>query len=633
MKRERASDVCVPAHGSDAVSVARAAWSEWRRLRTIAFVLAALAVAWPVTCHAIAVATSAEAWDVAAWAGLAWLVLPIAALSIGASVTAGEHDASTPSVRVVAQLGVRALVVTAIAAAGLEATALALGSSIGDALIPLPEWDATSAALILGGAIACCFAFAAIGSAFASTPLHAMACGTGLAACLDLAGPPVLRWLMHWSASQPDVVAMSLWTIAIIGLLLAVRVTSKRSGPPLGARAAVALAARVAGATSIVVALIGAWALLGPVVARRHALAVLRENESIRELAWFYWSPDPRGEDNWVTQALREAAEPLGSEMGRRARIGAHPIAALPPAEGVEDMRPWLARELATPSSAVTPPPDTVVRLLGRHEAELERVRVILLSGDVPRWSINGFENSGLGFAHELLLSHALVSARDGASDVASRDLLADWRLLKSLHRFKLGRRMEMAEQVAAALRKVPMIAPEWEQRLDAVPFRDAVADNWASGAANGLRMAQHVEEYVSESGLTRWLGMPIWSWDATADAEGAIAMSQALRDPSNCGIPRRRPFPREPTDHALRIDLLTVQLELARKVIQLQQMRAMDPTAAWPHEVPGIEHSACLGLSWRYAVGDGITLTPEGAGASRLERQECQPTLAYASP
>ena len=611
-----------------------AAAGEWRRLRTIACVLGVLAVAWPVACHAIAAATARDSWDVAAWAGLAWLVLPVAALLIGASVTAGEHEASTAGVRVVAQLGLRALVVTAIAAAGLEATALALGPSIGDALIPLPEWDATSAAIILGGAIACCFAFAAIASAFASTPLRAMACGTVLAACLDLAGPPLLRWLMGWSARQPDVVAASIWAIAIIALVLDVRVTARRwrSGRPLGARAAVRLVVRAAVGALIVVAPLVAWTLLGPVVARRHALAVLRENKSMRELAWFYWSPDSPAEDNWVTKALRDAAEPLRSDLGWSARIGRNPVPARPPAEGVEDMRPWLERELATASSVVTPPPETVVRLLARHEVELERVRVILLSGDAPRWSWNGLENSGVGYAHELLLSHALVSARGGAADAACRDLLADWRLLKSLPLgWKLGRSMDMAVQVAAALRKVPTIPPEWEHRLDPVPFRDAVADNWAATAASNLRRAQRVDEGIMDPRLMEWLKVPLWSWETTANAQSEIAMSQALRDPASCGIPCRS-FPHV-ADLALRIDLLTVQFELTRKVIQLQQQRALDATGAWPADVPGIEHSACQGLSWRYTRGDGITLTPEGAGASRLERQECEPAIGYASP
>ena len=65
------------------------------------------------------------------------------------------------------------------------------------------------------------------------------------------------------------------------------------------------------------------------------------------------------------------------------------------------------------------------------------------------------------------------------------------------------------------------------------------------------------------------------------------------------------------------KLDRLTLDLELTRKVLQAKALRRSDAAGRWPGQVPGIESSACADGSWTYAVGSDGAMRLAHAGAA----------------
>jgi hypothetical protein len=384
------------------------------------------------------------------------------------------------------------------------------------------------------------------------------------------------------------------------------------------------------------VLLVAAWVLLGPLVMKRYAIHVRRQNEPIcPELAGAYWTSDlwtglSRRSLNWVGENVVVAMAPLSLDLGRRGSVDKG-VPAVMPAEGVDELGPWLERELASPSGTMAPLPGTCVRLLARRGDDLDRVRAILLSVDVPAGARLGHESA---WTRKLLLTRALLRAQQGRHDEAALDILAVWRLARVLRTAGL----ESARDVAIVLRKLPEAPVEWENRLSIEPFRQSVVDAHAHDAAWALQCAEDVPRCAELTGRDRHrLSDPLYAWYQIDEARRTLAFVQAYRRPERFGPVRPDPWewhgmPSSTGDaRARRLDVLRAQVELTRKVLLLRRMRADDGT--WPKVVPGIEHSAYGGLEWRYTGGDRMSLEPAGSAAEWLRPDECEPALSFSLP
>lgn len=621
-------------------------------MRAGTWAFAALAVASVLVCRVLTDLTGDWAWDLVGLLCLGCLVLPGAAIFLGATTTAGDADLGRAEARpdsrfarLVARLGVRIAALGLVAATGSVAGRLALGSRVESALAALLEDRGTDEIFfVLLGSLAGCFALATIASAFVSRPVSAALCGVLLAMSLAFMVRSLLPWLLGWMFHHTLLIGICVWSLSVLLVGLAVRVTAQRaSEAPLGKRALARLAIIVIGPAVSLAVLVAGWEFIGQAAALHHAVAVRHEADAGEPKLATYWAFDTDTQMNWVAHALTEAAAPLSADLGRRARVGERPDPGVPAADGMDDLRDWLERELASPTGAVSPPPEAGLRLLARRAAEMEQVRSILLSGEGIRWGSSHIANSPCHVVHRLLPCNALAGVQTGRQDVACSDVLAVWRLSSSVLPTRDGFRTggEMRVDVAVALRKIPIAPIEWEDRLDAAPIRNRLADILVDAAADNLRAAEDMATYkatigMDEGRLVNGFRNPFDSWGLSTWAREKVEFARALRDPSRCALPLAMPMSwRGSSDaysSARRLDRVVAHFELTRKILRLRRLHAADPAAAWPESVPGIEESACSDLWWKYSGGENASVVPEGPAAAWLQPGDCEPALSYIS-
>lgn len=633
-------------------------WKEWRQVRLETLLLAGFGIAFAAYCG-IESAAGNERYDSVALVGLACFLLPGAALVLGATTTAGDRALSfaaarpaSSTARVVTRIGMRIAALVVIVASGALALMLAFGSQLGVSFAEwLPERHEGAILVILGGWLLCCFASAALASAYASRPLAAALGGAAIVAALTATG----AWLFGSLADDAMRLGIALGALSLALLAAAARATAqRRSDAPLGAHAA----GRVIAAGLLAPALLlGAWAAIAPAIVRHHVESVRLECEAMMPELATISVRHPAQEANSAALALERAADPLGIDMVPRARGGLgnadrRPnVAAI---EGQHDLWQWLQRELATPSGATSHPPEPAARLLADGAAGLEEVRAILLTGELPRWESGDPARAEspipnlLGHIHlnRRLLADALANGASGIRDEAARSLEASLRLSESVmlrpETISQFVGIAMAKQFATALRKIPSMPQDLAARLDASRVCAGFAEGILADAATHLGWAEHGGDFSfmarrRDSRLAGWITNPLDAWACAASARDEVELARLLRDPARLGVPvapgSRSGFGWSGDVGARRLDQVLVQFELTRKVAQIRRLRAADSTDPWPASVPGIEESACRDLRWKYSGGETFSLVPEGAALDWLGLGNDDPAMSYVSP
>ena len=173
------------------------------------------------------------------------------------------------------------------------------------------------------------------------------------------------------------------------------------------------------------------------------------------------------------------------------------------------------------------------MRLVDRRTPEIEALRRVLSGGEPIRFRSG--RSFGAEAAHRMLLGHALVAVARGDAELAAADLIADWRLVRSLRGWSRG----MACEVVVAVRKLPVVAPEWTERLDSTWFRDAVADLYLDAAAEKFRGAEDVPTYLKSIGAERaplpfaWFFDVQFASDLVDQARRSVELAEEIRDPT----------------------------------------------------------------------------------------------------
>ena len=156
------------------MSVMRALlWKEWRQVRWDMLVLSAFGIGF-AAWGGIEVAMGSERWNDATLVGIACFLLPGAAIVLGATTTAGDKALSfagarpaSATARVVTRLGVRMAALAIVFASSGIAVTIALGARMGSTLAGwAPGRGQGSIVVVLGAWLLCCFASAALASAF-----------------------------------------------------------------------------------------------------------------------------------------------------------------------------------------------------------------------------------------------------------------------------------------------------------------------------------------------------------------------------------------------------------------------------------------------------------------------------------
>jgi hypothetical protein len=259
-----------------------------------------------------------------------------------------------------------------------------------------------------------------------------------------------------------------------------------------------------------------------------------------------------------------------------------------------------------------------------------EPIREHLLAQPLPEWpavrnpAATVWYLGSINRLADLLVADALVRHGSGDDEGAARSLDAAWRLVEAARR-----RDDVISQLiawriagvcAAALRQVERPNPEWRERLDIQPFREAflhaslvecfswhaaarsrdVVPDWSAAPASGGLLAMLPALRYSRAERA-----------TVADAlEAMVPFLEAMEDGARCGqgtIPVEwRP---DLGTHAVneltaltspqylrRLDRLRVRFELTRRVLDLRERRAEDPAGRWP-AILGEEESECPGV------------------------------------
>jgi hypothetical protein len=329
----------------------------------------------------------------------------------------------------------------------------------------------------------------------------------------------------------------------------------------------------------------------------------------------------PKQPDDEIAIRLAGLAKGLGIEMSRPRPAEANGPST-PSATNAEPFRSFAEyddRVLAGPADSIEAPPSVVANFRETAGSRIREVVDLLADSDGPRWEMNeslrlpGSVPNGLGISrlHRIVLTEALLRARDRDEAGSERALRAAWNLNRSL----LDRpevisqfiAVSLARLEAGALRHLPVDPTSWTAILAQHDFRTSMLN------------ALTVESYGRASSLDGTSAFERASRADFLDLTRRFLVS--LRDSPVCdGTPEDllagTPDNREllsagyilgsisrPNDaHSWRrVDRLIVDIELTRKILQAREQRSR--LGRWPEEIPGIEESRMSDGHWIYAV------------------------------
>ena len=296
------------------------------------------------------------------------------------------------------------------------------------------------------------------------------------------------------------------------------------------------------------------------------------------------------------------------------------------------------------------PPPEALVDYLELHDERLEAVRRHLTGDETVRWemAVEKLQAApvpnlvGLLELHKLLVADALVRAGGGDSAGALVDLDASWRLNRAL----VKRPNLMTQQIAitvtrfqsGALRLIEDVPELWIERLGEHDFHGSVL---MAMKMEGWLWAQIPEGIYRDDNLRGLKRL----WERVAKPYTALCfadLSDVYRRELERRIGRRslcdsrgpdlrvRParwnmlgnfVNKEDFTYPLhRLARLELDLELTRKLIEVEAARRGNG-GRWAPEVSGIEESeACPDDRWLYEVG------PDGSMSLALSREVSWP-------
>jgi hypothetical protein len=268
--------------------------------------------------------------------------------------------------------------------------------------------------------------------------------------------------------------------------------------------------------------------------------------------------------------------------------------------------------QVESAGETIDEPPDLLRQFLAANAQTLERIVERLSSGEPPRWELDvrrggrAPEPNRMGqlALQRLLAAKALVDAREGRFEEASRVLEASWSLNQSL----MGR-PELASYIVAvgvarlqagAWRKIVYAPETWLDRLRFEGLRAALIAAFRDASVFFLvgekRSAHRPPEIAAFLNEMKRVGA-------------------ALERQDPCGFSRQearrvwKPLRADITAPNListsrRLFRLLIEAELTVKLMEVRNARR---DGRWPEKLPDTESHVCPGSAWSYRVaGDG---------------------------
>jgi hypothetical protein len=298
-------------------------------------------------------------------------------------------------------------------------------------------------------------------------------------------------------------------------------------------------------------------------------------------------------------------------------------------------------------------PPAKVAAFLAAHEEDLAEVRHHLLGRGVPRWEMHLERVTEAPIPNllghidlqKLLITDALAKTSDGDRERALQDLEASWTLMQSLSDapILISQLITLADArlLVGALRQIENVPDVWRTRLTEHDFRQGFT---TALKYEGLYWTKidDTADFTSLTGFANKLlnsvAKPYVRYclaDISDDYRRRLENLDEVRAICDYDLSARRadldiPIPRWNLIGGLivpslggavnRLAILELDLELTRRLIELEEARrARD--GAWPRSLPGGDvSSACSRDRWIYEV------SPEGEMTLDFGREIARP-------
>ena len=348
----------------------------------------------------------------------------------------------------------------------------------------------------------------------------------------------------------------------------------------------------------------------------------------------------PKSGANSTALELEERAAALGIDLAPKTPMDPERPDVIPPppkdgrvrpAPGTELQLPFadfVQRELAETTEKVGRAAPAVERFLEEHDGEIGQIEACLLTHEEPRWELDVEAETkaplpnvlGLLRLQRLLLTRALVLARERKTDAALETMEASWRLHGALlSRPELISQLlaiAVARLQAGVLRKIDSPAYGWSERLRSPGF--GVAGYEAALQNEGWRFPERTnpeddafaraERNTDRGFVERLERQDLCSWTQASLAETwNDAASQVESDPVRTVLSEiNRP---NISGGLLRARQVAIDSELTALVLDARVERAAQRRPHWPDRLLTVGTGVCPEARWTYRVNPNGTV------------------------
>lgn len=360
------------------------------------------------------------------------------------------------------------------------------------------------------------------------------------------------------------------------------------------------------------------------------SIAGAGEPPSVSDLRVAFEAQFPKSNANGTALELERLSAALGIDLAPRAPVDPEKPDEPPPipkdgrarpAPNTENRLPlieFLQRELAVTNERIGRASPVLEQWMAEHESEISRIEGVLLGGDEPRWEVDVAAGAmspspnflGILRLQRLLMTRALLSARDGDGERALQAMEASWRLQGAV----LSRPEVISQLIAVAigrfqagvLRKIDAPAFGWSERLrgpGAIAGMEAALANqtWlftSEGRKDGTR-GGFGRAWRSFIDILERTSACSWSSDALAEAwqEAAEQVeTEEERVMSELSAPNL-------FGALLRARRAAIDSELTALIIDARIERAAMRRPRWPGKLLTLNTGVCPEAKWTYRV------------------------------
>jgi hypothetical protein len=341
----------------------------------------------------------------------------------------------------------------------------------------------------------------------------------------------------------------------------------------------------------------------------------------------------PRSDANGTALELEERAAAIGIDLAPKPFWDPSTADEPPPSPHDGRARPapgtdlqlplseFLQEELTVTTEKIGRASPLVERFLEEHEGEISQIQVFLLANEEPRWEVDveaGVRAPlpnlvGMLRLQRLLLTRALIRAREGKADDAVAVLESSWRLQSAvLSRPELISQLiaiAVAKLQAGVLRKIDSPAYGWAERLRSPSFG---VNGYEAALQNETWMTSSevaTQEELGETGrfyrrfIERVERFSSCSWSADI-VEGAWRDAAAEMNnedgskihPETWAVPNLK-------NGLMRARRVAIDSELTALVLDARAERAAERRPQWPARLLTLNAGICPEARWSYRV------------------------------